>query len=407
MVFFPAQKSVLMICGDHMEEFEAKVAFQALEAFGLKVDAVCPGKKAGDYVHTSIFQPFVHRSFSETAGHKFTLNATFDEVEPTEYNGLLIPGGRAPEYLAGIQSVVELAKKYAQTGKPIASICHGSLILAAGDLLRGRTLTAYPSLKAVVIAAGAHWVPADSPGGYAIDGNLVSGVSYVANPKFISLFLETLGCKVSGADNKRILFLCGDFTEELELMVPFQALQALGCHVDAVCPDKKAGETCPTVIHEFHPGNQTYSGKTGYNFPLTETFEGLDSSSYDALVLPGGQAPEYLSVNEDVLTLVKGFTDARKPVGSTGHGQMILSFADALKGKKCTAHPSVKLNVVMAGGIWVEPSSLDTCYTDGNLVSGATWRGNAQFISQLMSVLGIQVSGTWDLDKTGDGVILL
>ncbi|KAI3889670.1 hypothetical protein MKX03_007692 [Papaver bracteatum] len=383
-----------MICGDHMEEFE--VAFQALEAFRLKVDAVYPGKKVGDYVHTSMIwwyssiSEYGNSSFSETAGHKFTLNATFDEVEPTEYNGLLIPGGRAPEYLSGIESVLELAKKYAQTGKPIASICHGSLILAAGDLLRGRTLTAYPSLKAVVIAAGAHWVPADSPGGYAIDGNFVSGVSYVANPKFISLFLETLGCKVSGADNKRILFLCGDFTEELEIMVPFQALQALGCHVDAVCPDKKAGETCPTVIHEFQPGNQTYSGETGYNFPLTETFEGLDSSSYDALVLP-----------------VKGFTDAGKPVGSMGHGQMILFLADALKGKKCTAHPSVKLNVVMAGGIWIEPNSLDTCFTDGNLVTGATWRGNAQFISQLMSVLGIQVSFTWDLDKTGDGVILL
>ncbi|KAI3946535.1 hypothetical protein MKX01_017751 [Papaver californicum] len=380
MIFIPAQKSVLMICGDHMEEFEAKVPFQALEAFGFKVDAVCPGKKAGDYVHTSILQSFVHRSLSDTAGHKFTLNATFDEVEPTRYDGLLIPGGRAPEYLAGIASFVELAKKYAHTGKPIASICHGSLILAAGDLLRGRTLTAYPSLKAVVIAAGAHWVPANSPGDYAVDGNLVSAVAYEANPKFISLFLKILGCKVSGADNKRILFLCGDFTEELELMVPFQALQALGCHVDAVCPDKKAGETCPTVIHEFQPGDQTYSGRTGYNFPLTETFEGLDSSIYDALVLPGGLAPEYLR-----------FTDAGKPVGSMDHGQMILSFADALKGKKCTAHPSVKLNVVMAGGIWVEPSSLDTCFTDGNFVSGATWRGNAQFISRLMSVLGIQV----------------
>ncbi|MCL7042361.1 hypothetical protein MKW94_023016, partial [Papaver nudicaule] len=296
MVVIIPQRSILMICGDHMEEFKAKVAFQALHAFRFKVDVVCPRKKAGDYVHTSVFQPFVHRSFYETTGHKFTLNATFDEIEPTKYDGLLIPRGRAPEYLANIESVLEVAKKFAQTGKPIASICHGSLILAAADLLRGRTLTAYPSLKAVVIVAGAHWVPANSP----------------ANPKFISLFLETLGYKVYGADNKRILFLCGDFTEELELMVPFQALQALRCHVDAVCPDKKEGETCPTVIHEFESGHQTYSGKTCYNFPLTDTFEGSDSSCYDALVLPGGQAPEYLSVNENVLTLVKEFTNARK-----------------------------------------------------------------------------------------------
>ncbi|KAI3890683.1 hypothetical protein MKW92_013877 [Papaver armeniacum] len=387
MAISATQKTILMICGDRMEEFEAKVPFQALQAYGFTVDAVCPGKKAGDFVYTSIFQPSAYQTFSETEGHKFILNATFDEVEATKYDGLLIPGGRAPEYLAGIASAVELVQKYAQTGKPIASICHGSLILAAADLVRGRTLTAFPSLKAVLIAAGAHWVPPHSMADYVVDGNLVSGVTYEANAKFISLFLETLGCKVTGADNKRILFLCGDFTEELEIVVPFQSLQALGCHVDAVCPNKKAGESCITIIHEFESGAQTYSARPGY-----KTFEGLNSSSYDALVVPGGQAPEYLSLNEDVLNLVKEFTDAGKPVGSMGHGQMILSFTDALKGKKCTAHPSVKLNVVMAGGSWVEPNPIDICFTDGNLVSGAAWPGNSQFISQLMAVLGILVS---------------
>ncbi|KAI3956901.1 hypothetical protein MKX01_000935 [Papaver californicum] len=382
MAISATQKTILMICGDRMEEFEAKVPFQALQAYGFTVDAVCPGKKAGDFVHTSIFQPSAYQTFSETEGHKFTLNATFDEVEPTKYDG----------NLAGIASVLELVKKYAQTGKPIASICHGSLILAAADVVRGRTLTAFPSLKAVLIAAGAHWVPPHSMADYAADGNLVSGVTYEANAKFISSFPETLGCEVIGADNKRILVLCGDFTEELEIMVPFQSLQALGCHVDAVCPNKKAGKTCITIIHELESGAQTYSARPGYGFTLTETFEGLNSSSYDALVVPGGQAPEYLSLNEDVLNLVKEFTDAGKPVGSMGHGQMILSFADALKGKKCTAHPSVKLNVVMAGGSWVEPNPIDLCVTDGNLVSGAAWPGNSQFISHLMAVLGIQVS---------------
>ncbi|KAI3871022.1 hypothetical protein MKX03_010868 [Papaver bracteatum] len=373
------QKTILMICGDRMEKFEAKVPFQALQAYGFTVDAVFPGKKAGDFVYTSNFQPSAYQTFSETEGHKFILNATFDEVEATKYDGLLIPGGRAPEYIAGIASVVELVQKYAQIGKPIASICHGSLILAAADVVRGQTLTAFPSLKVVLIAAGAHWVPPHSMADYATDG-----------------------CKVTGAENKRILFLCGDFTEELEIMVPFQSLQAVGCHIDAVCPNNKVGDTCITIIHEFESVAQTYSARPGYSFPLTETFEGLNSSSYDALVVPGGQAPEYLSLNEDILELVKEFTDAGKPVGSMGHGQMILYFTNALKGKKCTAHPSVKLNVVMAGVSWSHsfthlhlytiPNPIDLCFTDGNLVSGAAWPGNSQFIYQLMAVLGIQVS---------------
>ncbi|KAI3905980.1 hypothetical protein MKW98_022409 [Papaver atlanticum] len=393
MAISTTHKSILIICGERMEEFEAKVPFQALQAFGFTVHAVCPGKKAGDFVYTSIFQPSgAYQVATEIDGHKFKLNATFDEVEAANYCGLVIPGGRAPEYLARNESVLQLVKSYAQTGNPIASICHGSLILAAADLVKDRTLTAFPSLEAVLIAAGANWVPAHSLADYYVEGNLVSAVTYEANPKFISLFLGTLGSEVTGADNKRILFLCGDFTEQLELMVPFQALQALRCHVDAVCPNKKAGESCVTIIHEYDSGDQTYSTRPGYNFPLTETFEGLDPSSYDALVVPGGQAPEYLSLDEDVLSLVKTFTDAGKPVGSMGHGQMILSFTDALKGKKCTAHPWLKLNVELAGGTWIEPYPIDLCVTDDKLVSGAAWPGNSNFISQLMEVLGIRVS---------------
>ncbi|MCL7030280.1 hypothetical protein MKW94_002943 [Papaver nudicaule] len=335
----------------------ANVPFYALQAFGFEVHAVCPGKKAGDFVYTSIFQGLAYQYATEIEGHKFKLNATFADVKASNYDGLLIPGGRAPEYLAMNTSV------------PIASICHGSLMLAAADMVKDRTLTAFPSLEAVLIGSGAHWVPPHTLADYYLDenlvsGDLVSGVTYEANAKFISLFLKTLRCK--------------DFTEELELMVPFQALQALGCRVDAVCPNKKAGETCITTIQEYESGAQTYSGRSGYYFSLTRTFEDVDYKSYDALVLPGGQAPEYLSVNKS--------------------------------GKKYTAHPWVKLNVVKAGGIWTEPDAidgdlvsgpvvepslmdlLDHCVTDGKLVTVAAWPGNSNFISQLMKVLEIEVS---------------
>ncbi|XP_039169207.1 protein DJ-1 homolog D-like [Eucalyptus grandis] len=213
--------------------------------------------------------------------------------------------------------------------------------------------------------------------------------------------------------------------EDYEVYVPFQSLQALGCHVDAVCPEKKSGDTCPTAIHDFE-GDQTYSEKPGHDFTLTADFEGLDASSYDALVIPGGRAPEYLALDGKVIALVKDFMEAKKPVASICHGQQILAAAgilksfenahndleellvvaitfncdsqrynrcihrDLLQGKKCTAYPAVKLDVVLAGATWLEPDPIDRCFTDGNLVTGAAWPGHPEFIFQLMALLSIK-----------------
>lgn len=118
--------------------------------------------------------------------------------------------------------------------------------------------------------------------------------------------------------------------EDYEVTVPFQSLQALECHVDAVCPKKKAGDKCPTAIHDFE-GDQTYTEKPGHNFTLTANFEGVNASSYDALVIPGGRAPEYLALNETVLALVQEFMESKKPVASICHGQQILAAAGVLK----------------------------------------------------------------------------
>lgn len=118
--------------------------------------------------------------------------------------------------------------------------------------------------------------------------------------------------------------------EDYEITVPFQSFQALGCHVDGVCPNKKAGDTCPTAVHDFE-GDQTYSEKPGHSFTLTADFEGLDASSYDALVIPGGRAPEYLALNPQVIAIVKEFMEAKKPVASICHGQQVLSAAGVLQ----------------------------------------------------------------------------
>ncbi|GLT57708.1 hypothetical protein SLA2020_306600 [Shorea laevis] len=383
------QKTVLLLCGDYMEDYEVMVPFQALLAYGVAVDAVCPGKKAGDICRTAIHIP-LGQSYSESRGHNFTLNATFDEIEISKYDGLVIPGGRAPEYLAMDLSVVDTVKKFSNSQKPIASICHGQLILAAADVVKGRKCTAFAPVGPTLIAAGASWVEPETNKACVIDGNIITGATYEGHPEFIRLFVKALGGIITGAD-KRILFLCGDFMEDYEVTVPFQSLQALECHVDAVCPKKKAGETCPTAVHDFE-GDQTYSEKPGHLFTLTANFEDIDASSYDALVIPGGRAPEYLALDRTVIALVKKFMESRKPVASICHGQQILAAADVLKGKKCTAYPAVKLNVVLSGAIWLEPNPIDRCFTDGNLVTGAAWPGHPEFISQLMALLGIKVS---------------
>ncbi|EAY96001.1 hypothetical protein OsI_17872 [Oryza sativa Indica Group] len=421
-----APKKVLLLCGDYMEDYEAMVPFQALQAYGVSVDAACPGKKAGDSCRTAVHQGIGHQkgerkgeyteshngtgktyvqlglflrahnemtdflTYAESRGHNFALNASFDEVNINEYDGLVIPGGRAPEYLAMDEKVLDLVRKFSDAKKPIASVCHGQLILAAAGVVQNRKCTAYPAVKPVLVAAGAKWEEADTMDKCTVDGNLVTAVAYDAHPEFISLFVKALGGSVTGS-NKRILFLCGDYMEDYEVMVPFQSLQALGCHVDAVCPDKGAGEKCPTAIHDFE-GDQTYSEKPGHDFALTASFDNVDASSYDALVIPGGRAPEYLALNDKVISLVKGFMDKAKPVASICHGQQILSAAGVLQGRKCTAYPAVKLNVVLGGATWLEPNPIDRCFTDGNLVTGAAWPGHPEFISQLMALLGIKVS---------------
>ncbi|PIN16056.1 putative transcriptional regulator DJ-1 [Handroanthus impetiginosus] len=385
-----AQKRVLLLCGDYTEDYEVMVPFQALLAYGLSVDAVCPGKKAGDVCRTAIHDSFGHQTYSESRGHNFALNASFDEVDATKYDGLVIPGGRAPEYLAMNESVIDLVKKFKDSKKPIASICHGQLILAAATVTKGRKCTGIPAVKPALVAAGAHWVEPDSMAFCTSDGNLITGTTYKGHPEFIRLFIKALGAKISGS-GKRILFLCGDYMEDYEVMVPFQSLQALECHVDAVCPGKKAGDSCPTAVHDFE-GDQTYSEKPGHNFTLTADFEGVDASSYDGLVIPGGRAPEYLALNDKVIQLVKEFMGSAKPVASICHGQQILAAADVLKGKKCTAYPAVKLNVVLAGATWLVPEPISRCFTDGNLVTGAAWPGHPEFVAQFMVLLGLSVS---------------
>ncbi|WP_442481555.1 DJ-1/PfpI family protein [Aeoliella sp. SH292] len=185
----------------------------------------------------------------------------------------------------------------------------------------------------------------------------------------------------------KILFIVGDFVEDYEVMVPRQILEAFGHTVHSVCPDKKSGDTVATAIHDFE-GHQTYSEKRGHNYLLNATFADIQADSYDALVIPGGRAPEYLAIDQRVLELVKHFATADKPIAATCHGPMILAAAKVLTGRRCQGYPTVRPEVESAGGIWELPSGgLDSVTVDGKLVTAAAWPANANWMRAFEEVL--------------------
>jgi protease I len=187
---------------------------------------------------------------------------------------------------------------------------------------------------------------------------------------------------------KRILLLAGDYVEDYEIMVPFQMLLMVGHQVDAVCPDKTSGDFVRTAIHDFE-GDQTYTEKRGHNFRLNADFAAVKPETYDALVLPGGRAPEYLRLNPRVIEIVRHFANARKPIAAICHAAQLLAAAGALKGRTCTAYPAVKPDVIASGGTWAEPSNgLDSAHVDGNLVTAPAWPAHPAWIRAFLEVLG-------------------
>jgi len=183
----------------------------------------------------------------------------------------------------------------------------------------------------------------------------------------------------------KVLMITGDFTEDYETMVPFQTLLACDHVVDAVCPDKVAGDSVKTAIHDFE-GDQTYSEKPGHNFALNATFADIDVNDYDALLLPGGRAPEYLRLNADVLAMVKHFFEKNKPVAAVCHGAQILTAAGVLDGKRCSAYPACEPEVRAAGGVY-EDIAMTAAVTDGNLVTAPAWPAHPAWLKQFMALL--------------------
>ena len=192
-----AAKRILMIVGDYVEDYEAMVPLQMLVMVGHKVDTVCPGKQAGDFVRTAVHDFEGDQTYSEKRGHNFVLNAPFDNVRPEDYDGLVIPGGRAPEYLRLDERVVELVAHFDAARKPIAAICHGLQLLNAATKLEGRQCTAYPAVKHELLQARARWGEVNETFSNAyVDGNLVTAPAWPAHPEWMRKFLELLGTRI-------------------------------------------------------------------------------------------------------------------------------------------------------------------------------------------------------------------
>lgn len=189
---------------------------------------------------------------------------------------------------------------------------------------------------------------------------------------------------------KKILMLVGDYAEDYETMVPFQALQMVGHQVHAVCPDKRAGQSVRTAIHDFE-GDQTYSEKPGHNFALNFDFDRVRAEDYDALLIPGGRAPEYLRLNARVIELVKAFDAAKKPIAAVCHGPQLLAAAGVLKGRSCSAYPACAPEVALAGGEFVD-IAVDHAHVDGHLVTAPAWPAHSAWLAKFLEVLGTRIS---------------
>jgi protease I len=188
-------RKILMLVGDYVEDYEVMVPFQALQMVGHTVHAVCPNKKAGESVRTAIHDFEGDQTYSEKRGHNFTLNASFDEIRAEDYHALVIPGGRAPEYIRLDERVIRMVQHFAQSDKPIAAVCHGAQVLAAADVLSGRRCSAYPAVGPDVRRAGGTFMDIAVDQAHC-DGNLVTAPAWPAHPQWLSMFLGLLGTKI-------------------------------------------------------------------------------------------------------------------------------------------------------------------------------------------------------------------
>lgn len=189
---------------------------------------------------------------------------------------------------------------------------------------------------------------------------------------------------------KKVLMLAGDFVEDYEVMVPYQALLSLGVQVDVVAPGKKSGDIIATAVHDF-VGYQTYGETKGHNFVINKTFTDVQVTDYQGLYVCGGRSPEYIRLNQDVLEHVRYFFLQDLPIAAICHGIQVLTSANVLSGRKLTAYPTIGPDITLAGGQYMEVPA-DQAYVDSNLVTSPAWPGHPAILKEFYKLLGITIS---------------
>ncbi|KAK1295968.1 hypothetical protein QJS10_CPB15g01911 [Acorus calamus] len=389
-----AGRSVLMICGEYMEDYEAIVPFHALQSYGVRVHCVAPRKFPGDTLITAVHEFTTYELYTETEGHHFTLNADFSATRSDAYDALVIPGGRFTEPLASDPRALALASEFARAAKPVVVTCHSQVVLAAAGVLKGGTrCTAFPSLKRVVGLAGGVWVE-PSPFSLCVsDRRVISAIGWPAHANVMRELVGSIGGRVvGGPDKKAVLFLVGDYVEDYEANVPFQAIGGLGCTADAACPSKGKGGRCITAVHDIDVGGdprKVCAERHGHYFSVTKDWGDVRVEDYDALVVPGGRSPELLVGHDEVVRLAREFSENGKVVAGIGQGLLVLAAAGLLEGKKCASSIAMKPIVKLAGGEVVEPAE---SFTDAKLLTATGWPVLPQFLADLFDLLGLRVA---------------
>jgi protease I len=185
-----------MLVGDYVEDYEVMVPFQALQMVGHSVHAVCPDKIAGQTVRTAIHDFEGEQTYSEKPGHNFALNFDFAQVRAEDYDALLVPGGRSPEYLRLNPQVIALVQAFDSAKKPIAAVCHGAQLLAAAGVLKDRECSAYPACGPDVQMAGGRYMDIAVDQAH-VEGNLVTAPAWPAHSNWLAAFLTVLGTQIT------------------------------------------------------------------------------------------------------------------------------------------------------------------------------------------------------------------
>ncbi|KAI4965137.1 hypothetical protein ZWY2020_057422 [Hordeum vulgare] len=371
-------KKVLMLCGDYMEDYEAAVPFYALAGLGVAVHCAPPGKAPGDPCPTAVHDFLGYELYTELPGHRFRV------TDPSLYDALVVPGDRFVEQLSVDPEAVVVVGAFAgELRRPVVLTCHSQVLLAAAGAMGGVRCTAFFSLRPLVELAGGTWVEPDPFSLCVADGHVLTAIAQL---------LRAMGARVHGGRGQGVLFLCVDYVDDYEANVPFRALDAVGCRVEAACPTKRKGEACVTAIYEDVAGaapGTVSDEKREHNFAMTVDWADIDVDDYECVVVPDGRSPELLVTKEEAVALVAKFAAKGKVVGSIDQGHLVLAAAGLFKGKRCVGRVPMRVISNLTAAVGVEPEG---AIADGKLVTAASWPDLAEFIAHLVDLLGITVS---------------